>query len=352
MFESFLNAYNNVPYPCYWLGTNGVFWANTAAEEIEAAGAEPESVRLLLTALMGESELLGEGQSPLQSVLSMRGLEVLPHPEGCFAFSHKWEQVPVDAFSNNLRTPVSNILTTLQSLSRRLHDTHDEAAIACQGQIESLQKNCYQLLRLTTNVELYNIALHKSEGFEVIELCSFVENLCERSSKACRAQRVEFETQLAGAALPVLSDARLLSNAFFNLLRNSLQFTRDGNRIRVTLSQTGRRAVLTLSDRGLGIKPQALPHIFEVYYSEDPYLDGGERPGLGLGLALVSAAVRAMGGTIAAESRFGEGTSITMAFPLVAASPELLESHAEQFLSGLYSSEYIQLVDYCTLPTL
>ena len=346
----FYEAYRAVSYPCYWLVADDTFWSNPAAQETDAPGFKPDHVRILLSALP-------KIQPPAQAAgactpFMLQGLALLPHPEGYFAFRQEEALSSIDPFSNNLRAPLADILVTLQTMSRRLQEADDEVAISLFHQMSTLQTNCYQLLRLTTNMELFHLAQHKANRLQTIELGSFLKELCDKASKTCQEQGVGFEADLPDDIIAVEADPRLLSNAFFNLIRNSLQYTQEGNHIRVSLVVTRQRAILTVSDKGLGIKPEALPHIWEPYYSADPYLDSEERPGLGLGLALVQSAVGAMGGTLAAESRFGEGTAITLSLPLSKERFIALESAAGNYTGDLYAPEYIQLCGFCRLPVL
>lgn len=144
---------------------------------------------------------------------------------------------------------------------------------------------------------------------------------------------------------------RLLSEALLNLIRNSLQYTRDGNELEIKLSEVGGKAVLTVEDRGLGIKPEMLTEVFEPYISADPYGDSNLRPGVGLGLGVVRQAVLGHGGTVNIESRFGEGTRVILALPLEENAANLVESEPADYLLNRYSPVYVQLCGYCRLPS-
>jgi signal transduction histidine kinase len=71
--------------------------------------------------------------------------------------------------------------------------------------------------------------------------------------------------------------------------------------------------VVTVSDTGLGIAPEHLPHVFDRFYKVDPSRAG--QSGSGLGLSIVKAIVERHGGTITANSRSGEGTTFSIKFP-------------------------------------
>lgn len=101
-----------------------------------------------------------------------------------------------------------------------------------------------------------------------------------------------------------------------NLLDNAIKYTPSGGRIQVSLQATQEHAILMVRDNGIGISPDLLPKIFDVFVQADNSLDRA-RGGLGIGLSLVKALVSMHGGTIEAESRgLGSGSAFTLHFPL------------------------------------
>ena len=88
------------------------------------------------------------------------------------------------------------------------------------------------------------------------------------------------------------------------------------NAVAVTVEAVGRRAVVRVADRGVGIARADLPHIFEKFYRGR--VDGPTRRGFGLGLAIVRSTVVAHGGSIEVQSEPGHGSVFTIALPLAA----------------------------------
>ena len=119
-------------------------------------------------------------------------------------------------------------------------------------------------------------------------------------------------------------DEVLIERAFMNLLSNSLCYTRDGNEINVSVSRVANNAVITIADRGAGIKEEVMPHIKEPYFSCDPYNDGARMPGEGLGLTAANAAAIQHGGTLILTSRFGEGTTAALSIPVAECQGDVL----------------------------
>ncbi len=359
MTEKFYLAFEEATYPCYWLGTDGAFWANKTAHRKVLPICEPADMCRLLEAFVQEQgqETPGPQKELLKTALWVCGLQVLPHPGGMMVVGPGLEPTTIDTFSSGLRGPVSDIFSAVQALSRRLEHSNlrENDELFCNECLESIQKNEYELLRLAYNLEIFSRSLHRRPGREILELSSLVEGLCKKAKNAYVKQGIGFEAEIAPQPLPLKADGRTLGHAVMNLLRNSLMFTREGNEVKVSLQKVGNRAVLTVRDKGQGIRPEAVSHVFAPFYSAYPHLDSAERPGLGLGLALVRGLVRALGGTVAVESVFGEGTAVSLALPLAKQEEFLLKSEAgdyHDFLNDSQSPAYIQLCGFGPLPIL
>lgn len=348
MTASYLHFFEAAVYPCYWLGNDGTFWMNSTARQ--AAPAESTAVQLVRK--MMQQALGRETQAHIHLLalhaLRAEGFTLLPAQGGILAAGVAEAGLASPQLSTQLREPISNMMSTLPLLAKRL----DEADM---GYAEDLQNNCYQLLRLSTNLE--SLAKAESavadEAFPALDLTELVASVADGFESVYKGADVPLELLLPDVSLPVRADATLLADAILNILRNSVQYTRDGNRIRLRLYSTGTRAVLTVEDRGLGILSQTLPHIFDPYFSQDPYGDTPERPGAGLGLAVARQVARRHGGSITAESEFGVGSRISLSFPLGSAPEgEMLGSDATAYLLNRFSPLYVQLCGYCHYPTL
>ena len=101
-----------------------------------------------------------------------------------------------------------------------------------------------------------------------------------------------------------------------NLLTNAAKYTDPEGHIGVTLQQEGEQAVLRVRDTGVGIAPEVLPRIFDLFTQAERSLDRSQG-GLGIGLALVQRLVEIHGGTVAASSILGEGSEFVVRLPVV-----------------------------------
>jgi PAS domain S-box-containing protein len=109
-------------------------------------------------------------------------------------------------------------------------------------------------------------------------------------------------------------DRQMWEKVVLNLLSNAFKFTFEGG-ITVSLRQAGNAAELRVRDTGIGIPAEEMPRLFERFHRVEN-ARGRTHEGSGIGLALVQELVRLHGGTIAAESRVGAGTTFTVSVPL------------------------------------
>ena len=112
-------------------------------------------------------------------------------------------------------------------------------------------------------------------------------------------------------------DPSRLERVIVNLLDNAVKYSPEGGEIQVRIRHEERdgnpTAVLTVQDRGVGIPPADLPHVFDQFRGSNVV---GQISGTGLGLAGVRQIVEEHGGTVAIESEEGQGTKATVAIPI------------------------------------
>src|SRR5581483_5037984 len=115
---------------------------------------------------------------------------------------------------------------------------------------------------------------------------------------------------------PLFSAPGMLRQIFANLISNAVKFTRVGSiEVRIYSWTDQKRVRVEVEDTGIGIEPDALPHLFEPFFQVDR--EGGRSgSGTGLGLAIVNEFTRLLGGTIEVVSRPQAGSRFTVTLPL------------------------------------
>jgi len=117
------------------------------------------------------------------------------------------------------------------------------------------------------------------------------------------------------AAVPVRGDVAALRRALLNLVENAVKYTPPGGKVELDLVTGDGRAMLTVSDTGIGIEPADAERIFEPFVRLDA-ARARDTGGAGLGLAIARSIVIAHGGTLTVESRPGSGSRFTIRLPL------------------------------------
>ncbi|HEY9690924.1 MAG TPA: ATP-binding protein [Oculatellaceae cyanobacterium] len=228
--------------------------------------------------------------------------------------------------SHELRTPLNAMIGWTSLLrSRKL----DEKTVS--RAIETIERNTRSLAQLIEDVlDVSRIIRGKLRlNVRSVKLIPIIEAAIETIRPAADAKNIQIECFLDAAVPPILGDANRLQQVVWNLLSNAVKFTPQSSRVEVRLllstdtEMQGNSAQIRVSDAGIGINPDFLPHVFDRFSQADSSTTRAHG-GLGLGLAIVRHLVELQGGTVKAESA-GEGLGATFLvnLPLIAANQEL-----------------------------
>jgi len=212
--------------------------------------------------------------------------------------------------SHELRTPLSVVVTNAE-LGLRRERTPEEYREALE--------TCLRAGNRMTGVVDGLLTLARSDGGEIeiageeVDLGALareaVNDLASAAADGDVAMTVEAE------AVTVRGDPDRLRDVIGNLVSNAIRYNRPGGTVTVRLAPDEDAAVLTVTDTGVGIPADALPHVFERFFRVDR-ARSREVGGNGLGLAITKWIVEAHGGTIAMASEAGTGTTATVRLPL------------------------------------
>ncbi len=152
-----------------------------------------------------------------------------------------------------------------------------------------------------------------------VALASILQDAVDAARPVIDEQRHELVLGLPPASLTLDGDATRLAQVFMNLLHNAAKYMDAGGRIELTAQASASEARITLTDRGIGIAPDRLEKVFEMFSQEEVALSRS-RGGLGIGLALTRRLIELHGGAIAAFSEgVGHGSTFEVRLPLVGA---------------------------------
>lgn len=255
----------------------------------------------------------------------------------------------LSAFSHGFRQPLSEMFGMLSVVGNRLHDLQDDS---CDDYLDRIFRCGYRMLRSFTNLtELYSY--HNGTFAPLpespVDLWALTRSLCRSADLLTEAEGVPITYDLPDAPCPVLCRQEQFATVLSNLFANSCSYTREGNAIHVSGRLTAGSAVITVTDRGLGIPDSVQPHICRPFFSWDP--NGAPYAGMGLGLALARSFVSSCGGTLALQSRELEGTSVALSLPIYRGEKPILACYdPSELLTDRFSPLYVALAEVCRCP--
>ena len=213
--------------------------------------------------------------------------------------------------SHEFRTPLTLIMGPVQELQRQLADAGPQV----HEELEVISRNGLRLGRLVnTLLDFSRIEAGRMQvSYEPADLAQVTAELASVFRSAVDRAGLNFEVDCPPLPEPVYLDRGMWEKVVLNLLSNALKFTFDGS-IRVAARAEGGQAVVTVTDTGIGVPAGEMPRLFERFHRiENARARSNE--GSGIGLALVQELVQLHGGTIAAASIEGEGTTFTIRLP-------------------------------------
>ena len=176
-----------------------------------------------------------------------------------------------------------------------------------------------QLTQLTRLVDDLMDASRISSGRVQLKLEDVaIDDVVERAVQSVRHMIEERGHELAVALPPepiwLRADAVRLEQIIINLLANAAKYTDHGGRISLSVEQQRDECTLRVRDTGIGISPELLPRVFDLFTQAAPALDRSNG-GLGIGLALVKRLVELHHGRVEAHSVLGEGSEFVVTLP-------------------------------------
>jgi signal transduction histidine kinase len=215
--------------------------------------------------------------------------------------------------SHELRSPLSAIHQAVRLLGRHTGETPSP-----QQRMQSLIER--QLRRMTRLVDDLIDVSRITHGRlqlqrERIDLRVILRNAIETLESDISERNHRLATELPDAPVWLQADPGRLEQVFVNLLANASRYTDAGGELTMWVHTKDGQAVVRIRDSGIGIAPQALPHIFDLF-KQGNEADPRSKAGLGIGLAVVRNLVELHGGSVtAASAGSGQGSEFTVRLP-------------------------------------
>ncbi len=210
--------------------------------------------------------------------------------------------------AHEFRTPLSTIKSNTYLMKRTgLSNAHQLKAEQIDLQIARMQRLVDTLLMMTkldNNDEL---------TFTTIDIRMLMKRICEDAKEQYNGQMPEFICDIDHQVPIIYGDVSYLTEAIKQLINNAIRFTPEDGRITIATQVDEEMLELSITDTGIGISEEVMPHIFKTFWRQD---EAHTTPGFGLGLSIAQKIITLHQGTIDITSTPNEGTTVRIVLPL------------------------------------
>jgi PAS domain S-box-containing protein len=284
----------------------GLLWARLEATCFEG-GTESRAVILDITERKRAVELIRQYATELEKRVDERTTELVR--------ANRAKDEFLANMSHELRTPLSSILATsellLEGVRGPMNERQEQAVQIIQSSGDHLLGLINDILDIA-RIEAGKFELHP-ENVEVNEICQsslvFIKQLADKKS-------IEVKYSASPTSLTVFADPKRLKQILVNLLNNAAKFTPEKGTITLKVQADAKAGLMhfSITDTGIGIKPEDLPKLFKPFEQLDASLSR-QYEGSGLGLSLVKRLIDIHKGHIKIQSEVGKGSCFTFDLP-------------------------------------
>jgi signal transduction histidine kinase len=215
----------------------------------------------------------------------------------------------VSTISHELRTPLTSI-TGYVELAR------EQADPETNGYLAVVERNATRLLSLVNDL-LFVARLQSGRlelEYEQVDVAKLVAESVATAKPHAVGANVELRLRLTGGDTAVRGDRRRLAQVVDNLVSNAIKFSPAAGSVDLTVDRGNGKVLIEVEDHGIGISERERERLFERFFRTQGALDR-QIPGTGLGLYITKSIVEAHGGSVAARSVVGEGSSFVVELP-------------------------------------
>jgi two-component system phosphate regulon sensor histidine kinase PhoR len=215
--------------------------------------------------------------------------------------------------SHELRTPIAGIKVMVETLK----DGAIKDKKIAEDFLTRIDDEIDRLTQMVSEItELSRIETGRADlQMSATDLNLLVKEVVAQMNTLAKKQQITVATNLLRGLPTIKADRERIRNTIVNLVHNAIKFNRPGGRIEISTRVDGNSVIVSVSDTGIGISAEALPHVFERFYKADK---SRSHDGSGLGLAIAKHTIQAHGGRIWADSQEGKGSIFSFSLPLEA----------------------------------
>ncbi len=276
-------------------------------------------------------ELFRKTEEVKRQAARLREVETLEHNHRLEEASRRWQEARLrdqmkdlaeaarrkDEFlamlAHELRNPMAPIVSAVNVL--RLPDVPEAMT---QRALSAIERQVSHMARLVDDLlDVSRINTGKVElRQERITLAPIIEQAIQTSSPLIQKNRHAFAVTMPTDEITLLADPTRLTQVVANLLNNAAKYSQPDGRIELSITREESEVVIRVSDQGIGIRPEMLEQVFELFVQSDRTPDRSQG-GLGIGLTLVKSLVEMHGGRVSAHSEgLGKGSEFTVRLPI------------------------------------
>ena len=212
--------------------------------------------------------------------------------------------------SHELRTPLGLILGHATFLKEMIAEEHKEP-------METIIRSATRLKEIIENlteVDNYESGVARIRQSAVV-VPDIIKDTVASFQDMAASKNITLEAELLDENLQVEADAKKITAAISNLIRNAITFTNEGGHVQVTVESVTGHVQVSVKDNGVGIPASDLPHVFDRFFQVESHLTR-KHTGMGLGLSVAKTMIELHGGRIWVESIEGKGSTFTFLLPL------------------------------------
>lgn len=215
--------------------------------------------------------------------------------------------------SHEIKTPI----TTIRSYAEALMEGALEDETVSGKFLNVIINETDRMSRLVTDLlQLSKMDFQEKKWIkEMIRLPQVVEDVVTKLDVTIKQKKMQVNRDFCDGLLMILGDRDSIEQVILNVIGNAIKYTPESGNIEIKGFLEEDRAVLSIKDNGIGIPEEDLPRVFERFYRVDK-ARSRDLGGTGLGLSIAKQIIEAHAGTIEMESRYREGTVVTIKFPV------------------------------------
>jgi signal transduction histidine kinase len=213
--------------------------------------------------------------------------------------------------SHELRTPIATALTNIEVLEMNSEATREDY----QHLLTVLKNSLDRMSHISEGLLLLSGDNQSPLKLSRVELGGVISEIVNEVNRDALKQDIGINWERPTRKTYIMGDLTRIRQVIFNLVDNAIKYNRPGGSVTVTLLSENKSAVIKITDTGIGIGQDDLPHIFDRFFRVDKSRSR-QKGGSGLGLAIVKKIVEEHQGTIEVHSVLGEGSTFNVNLPL------------------------------------